>query len=191
MHRREALNKTSWIIKSAIFGPTLLSAIQACRPKVESSNGLQVLNAAQNQLATALADTIIPRTDTPSASDVNVTQFLDLLLKDVFEEQVKEKFLNGLIEFDQECQDATGSRFSDLSPDKQATYLQQVDAEVMSQTYDEEVPFYYTFKHLTTMIYYSSEEGAKQNLDYRPVPGPYEGDIDFQAGDRITIGNHM
>ncbi|MDH3711422.1 MAG: gluconate 2-dehydrogenase subunit 3 family protein [Cyclobacteriaceae bacterium] len=191
MNRRQALHKTSWILKSTLFAPSLLSAIQACRPQVESDNDLQVLDVAQNKLVTAIADTIIPRTDTPGASDVKVHRFLDVLLKDVFEEEVKEKFLSGLSEFNQECQSATGSDFIDLSAGDRGTYLTPLDREVMGQSYEKEVPFYYTFKHLMTTIYFSSEQGAKQNLNYRPVPGPYEGDIAYHPGDKITIGNHM
>ncbi len=191
MNRRTAIRKTTWILKSTIVAPSLLSAIQACKPRVESDIGLQVLDITQNQLVQALADTIIPRTDTPSASDVKVPQFLDLLLKDVFENEVTEKFLSGLAQFDERCQSNTGSNYVDLSIDKQVTYLEQVDDEVMGRQYQTEVPFYYTFKHLTTMIYFSSEQGVKENLKYRPVPGPYEGDIAYHPGDKITIGNHM
>ena len=191
MKRRAALKKTSWILKSTLLAPSLLSAIQACRPRMEQEHGLQVLDGPQNELVQVLSDTIIPRTDTPGATDVKVNQFIDLLLKDVFEKEVKNKFLSGLSEFDQDCQSVTGSFFIELSKDKQVDYLQQVDLKVMSKTYESEVPFYYTFKHLTTMIYFSSEQGVKQNLNYRPLPGPYEGDITYTPGDKITTGNHM
>ena len=191
MKRRSALKKTTWILKSTLLAPSLLSAIQACRPQVEQDLGLLVLDMAQNELIKALADTIIPRTDTPSATDVKVHQFMDLLLQDVFEDEMRDKFLTGLSEYDQDCLSATGSSFIDLNADKQINYLEQVDQEIMGRTYDFEVPFFYSFKHLTTIIYFSTEQGVKQNLNYQPVPGTYQGNVAYQKGDRIMAGNRI
>ena len=191
MDRRTALRKTSWMLKSTLLAPGLLSAIQACREAVQEEGPLLVLSSSQLKLVSALADTIIPPTDTPSASETAVPQFLDLLLQDVFDDEVKQKFLTGLREFDQECLSVTDSNYLDLSAAEQRSYLEQVDAEVMTATYQDEVPFYYSFKHLVTMIYFSSEAGVKQNLQYRPIPGPFKGDMEYNPGEKITLGNHM
>ena len=53
------------------------------------------------------------------------------------------------------------------------------------------IPFYYTFKSLVITIYFSTEQGIKQNLNYTPIPGPYKGSIELKEGDRIRIGNRM
>jgi hypothetical protein len=44
---------------------------------------------------------------------------------------------------------------------------------------DEQSPFFYKLKLLTVLGYYTSEVGATQELSYNPVPGRYEGDVDF------------
>jgi len=53
------------------------------------------------------------------------------------------------------------------------------------------VPFYFTFKQLVITIYFSSEEGVKQNLNYQPIPGSFLGDVGLKAGDKIMVGNQM
>ena len=191
MKRREAIIKTSWILKSAFLAPTILSVLQSCQEEVSKTRNLLVLNNAQDDLVKAISDTIIPRTTTPSASDVKVNYFIDLLLANVFDKEVKLKFLNGLSQFDSTCQSITGNNFVTLSDEERFVYLEKLDREVMGQQYQDSVPFYYTFKHLTITSYFSTEEGIKQNLNYTPIPGPYIGEVTLKAGDKIMIGNRM
>jgi len=191
MNRREAIKKSTWIAKSAIFAPALMSAIQSCERKLSETGKLLVLNDQQHALVKAIADTIIPKTDSPSASEVKVPQFLDLLLKDVFDKEVSEKFLMGLAQFDEDCKDATGKSYTELAQSHQYDYLEQIDLEVMGKEYDALIPFYFTFKQLCVRTYYSTEQGIKQNLNYQPVPGEFQSDIALEAGDKIMVGNQM
>ncbi len=191
MKRREAIKKTTWIAKSAIFAPALMSALQSCEEKLSETGQLLVLNDQQHVLVKAIADTIIPRTDTPSASEVKVPQFIDLLLKDVFDQEVTGKFLTGLQQFDEDCKAATGKLYTQLDQSDRNDYLEQIDREVMGKEYDALIPFYFTFKQLCVRTYYSTEQGIKQNLNYQPVPGQFQGDIELGAGDKIMMGNQM
>ena len=191
MNRREAIKKSTWIAKSAIFAPALMSAIQSCETKLSETEKLLVLNDQQHRLIEAIADTIIPKTDTPSASEVKVPQFLDLLLKDVFDPEVTEKFLTGLEQFDEDCKEASGKSYTQLDQSHRNDYLEQIDREVMGKEYDTLIPFYFTFKQLCVRTYYSTEQGIKQNLNYVPVPGRYQSDIALKAGDKIMVGNQM
>lgn len=189
MKRREAILKTTWILGSAVFGPGLLQAIQGCQPKVSEEQDLMVLNGHQFNLAQSLSDTILPKTDTPSASEVQVPQFLDLLLRDVFDEPVKQHLIDGINLFDEACRSSLGKSFVQLDQAVRNQYLEEKDKEVMSEAYTEEIPFYYTFKQLVIILYFSSADGVKQNLDYRPIPGPFQGDMSLDTSDRIMIGN--
>ena len=176
---------------SAVFGTELLTALQGCSSEANLPDQLLVLSPMQYQLTKVLADTILPRTSSPSASDVKVPEFIDLLLKDIFQEETKENLLGGLTTFDGDCQKAMGKSFHQLSPDEQHDYLIEIDEKVMGKRYTDLVPFYFTFKKLVIDIYYSTEEGIKQNLDYNPIPGRYQGDVLWQPGDKIEVGNEM
>lgn len=183
--------KTSWILKSAFLAPSILGVLQSCREEVSKSMDTLVLGTEQNNLVCAMADTIIPRTTTPSASDVKVNLFIDLLLADVFDKDTKERFLVGLDEFNVSCFAAMGNYYQRLTVEEQHGCLSKVDENVMGQEYGDAVPFYYTFKHLVITSYFSTEEGIKQNLNYTPVPGPYIGELTLKEGDKITVGNKM
>ena len=191
MKRREAIEKTGWILKSAIFTPGLISAIQSCQQKINEPAELFVLDPDGLRLANAIADTIFPGTDAPSASEVGVVTTMDLLLRDVFDQQTSDHILQGLDRFDQDCQSSLGGSFTELEHGQRTEYLEPIDSQVMNESYQDAVPFYYTFKRLCVEIYYSSEQGIKQNLDYQPVPGPYQGDVALKPGDKIAVGNQM
>lgn len=191
MKRREAIIKISWILKSAFLAPTILSVLQSCQEEVSKTENLLVFKNEQDDLVKAIADAIIPRTTSPSASDVKVNYFIDLLLAEVFDKEVKQKILNGLAHFDRTCQSITGNNFVMLSDQERYAYLEKLDREVMEQEYHDSVPFYYTFKHLTITSYFSTEEGVKQNLNYTPIPGSYIGEVALKDGDNIMIGNRM
>lgn len=191
MDRREAVVKMSWMLKSAFLAPTLVTVLQGCQDVVSKAQELLVLNSDENETVIAISDTIIPRTKTPSASDVKVNYFIDLLLKDVFDEQTRQDFLKGLFLFNEDCKATTGSYFSELSDKERVAYLKEVDEDIMGKEYGELVPFYYSFKQLTVTAYFSTKEGAIQNLDYNPVPGPYVGEVECNEDTKIMMGNHM
>ena len=164
MKRREAIEKTGWILKSAILTPGLVATIQSCQPKIKEIKNLLVLDNQQYELVKALVDTIIPRTETPSASDVMVPEFFDLLLNDVFQAEVVDQMLSGLTQFDNDCQTANGNHFVKLDAKARDAYLNQIDGDIMSKQYKDDAPFYFTFKPLVITIYFSTEQGMKQNL---------------------------
>ena len=189
--RRQALGEAGWIAKSAIFSPLILASLQGCKSEGELPAELLVLDEKQFLLAKTLADTILPRTESPSASDVRVPEFLDLVLRDVMTEEIKMQFLKGLEQFDKACQQKSGNSFIDLEENQRVDYLTVIDKKVMEKKYEEEIPFYFAFKKLCVDIYFSTEQGIKENLNYNPIPGSFEGDITLPSDGRIEVGNEM
>lgn len=188
MERREAIVKISWILKSAYLAPSIFTGLLSCKSEVSNSD-LFVFSKQQDELVNAISDTILPRTKTPSASDVKVDKYMDLLLKDVFEKIHKKSFINGLNQFDKNCKAFTGRKFVDLNQTDRYDYLDKLDKKVNAEKKAGFEPFFSRFKNLTVTIYFSTEQGVKQNLNYTPVPGPYLGDVELAAGAKIMIGN--
>lgn len=185
--------KISWMIPSAFLMPSIFGALQGCKDKGRDMESLQVFNGEQCELIKAISDTMIPKTSTPSASEVNVHGYLDLLLKDVFGKRLREAFLKGLNEFEKNCQSCSGKGFVSLDESEKCTYLEEIERECLKRAHEqnEMTPFYLTIKKLVVSIYFSTEQGVKQNLNYVPIPGPYKGEIEYIEGERIMIGNRM
>ncbi|WP_422350969.1 gluconate 2-dehydrogenase subunit 3 family protein [Flagellimonas sp.] len=193
MKRREAIVKISWVLNTALITPSFFAFMQSCREKNVESTAYKVLDIGKLELIKEIADTFLPKTNTPSASEVNVHLYLDLLLKDVFEAKFKKDLIKGLEKFDENCQSIYGRSFVLLDHPDKIDYLEKVETESLKGERErvKGTPFYLTIKKMIIAIYFSTEEGVKQNLNYVPVPGPYIGEVPYNEGDKITIGNHM
>ena len=102
----------------------------------------------------AFVDTIIPRTDTPGASDAGVPLFIDRRL--AANARLAELFRSGMKALDVDAQSRFGATFPALTP------AQQV--ELLTPRQDE--PFFRTMKGLTVDGYYTSEAGLTQELGW-------------------------
>ena len=111
------------------------------------------------------------------------------MLNEVFEDAYKNSFLNGLDEFKENCKAFTGDNFLELNEAEKLDYLHRLDKEAYGVEKADLEPFFSRFKELVVKIYFSTEEGVKQNLNYAPLPGPYKGDVELATGAKIMIGN--
>ncbi len=102
------------------------------------------------QLLSKLVDAIIPRTDTPGASDAGVPLFIDHIASGRTENG--KTLLNGLAALRE-------AGFADASPEQRALLLRK-----LSESSD---PFFRLAKDLTIDGYYASREGLVTELGYQ------------------------
>jgi hypothetical protein len=81
--------------------------------EVAAAYTLKVFSPEERDRVAALVDQIIPRTDTPGASDAHVPEFIDRKLS--LDAALKDRFLNALRAFDGVLKD--GDSFSKLLKD--------------------------------------------------------------------------
>lgn len=116
-------------------------------------------------LIAALADTILPATTTPSASEVGVPAFITLYLEDVAPADMRDRFYAHLNAFNARCEAMYGRPF------------EQMDTEIRNAFFaslcEMRDPFCNQIKYLTLVAYFTSEQGMTLALDYNPIPGSY------------------
>lgn len=112
------------------------------------------LSASELASLTVLVDAIIPRTDTPGASDAGVPATIDHRL--AANPQLAELFRSGIKSLDADAQSRFGSAFSGL------TAKQQV--ELLMVRADD--PFFRMMKDMTVDAYYTSKEGLAGELGW-------------------------
>jgi len=123
-----------------------------------------VLSEHQNRTVDQLSERIIPRTETPGASDVKVNRYIDQMLKAGLEQKEREHFLSGLEWLDKYCRAQRVQPFADLDEAGQAAAL---TAMQNGEAGEEGVRFFRQMKDLTLRGYYTSREGLLQELEYR------------------------
>lgn len=183
MDRREAIRRTAMLMGSAISAPAIMGVLNGCTAKPIIDWKPVFLDEKQAAIISAVAEIIIPRTDTPGANDVGVPAFVDLMLNDVYGSQHKEHFLEGLKEFNAGAKEKYGENFIELASDKQAEYVKGVHAVALSNgpaKGEGNRPFILSVKELTLLGFFTSEPGATQVLQYDPVPGEYKGCVSLK-----------
>ena len=144
----------------------------------------------QLRTVTALADILLPSTETPGASDAGVPAFLDRIVSDWYTEPERTRFLQGLAELDARAEELFGVVFAEATPGGQAALVAELDQQVQAVLRSEaERPagapsaasesFFYQMKNLTLTGYFTSEAGMTEVLEYRVVPGTFQPCIPF------------
>lgn len=183
MHRREVLKYTTILTGTALSAPLVASLISGCQPdmRVERAVGkLSFFNPDEFSLIGALADIILPKTASPSATEMGVHLTIDQMAGTVYKkndrEAYREKFraMSGFL-------DGRRKRgFLKMSP---AERQDRVKALELS---DPTVPAkaregYLEIKQQVIAYYLSSEQIGKEFLNYLPIPGAYEACISLES----------
>ncbi|PGH39630.1 MAG: twin-arginine translocation pathway signal protein, partial [Candidatus Nephrothrix sp. EaCA] len=72
------------------------------------------------------------------------------------------------------------------------SFLKTLDKEASdyakNKKHEEPAHYFTMMKQLTLLGYFTSEIGMTKALRYLPVPGRYDGCVDYKKGDRIQAG---
>lgn len=175
----------------AISAPAIMGVLNGCTAKPNLDWKPAFLTEDQALLVAQVAEIIIPKTDTPGAKEVGVPGFIDVLLKDCYSKEEQDRFIAGLIAFDELAAKEQGDLFVALDADAQQAFVKKAhDAAMAAEkgaNKPEKRPFILTMKELTMLGFFTSEVGATQVLQYVAVPGAYKGCIPVsEAGNGKT-----
>src|ERR1700694_1791372 len=81
MNRRDALRLLATGVALQLAPGNLLAALREARALLATQTTVRPFDLHQHATVTAIAELIIPRTDTPGVTDVRVTEFIDLLVR--------------------------------------------------------------------------------------------------------------
>jgi len=188
MKRRDAIKNIGLSLGYAAAAPTALGILQSCSTHVTSWTP-QFLTTDQGQLIINLVDLILPKTtDAPSASEVNVPEFIDLLALKTFEPQKQKKFKEQLQTVIEELilNEKNTVELKDIAIEKYdallTKYLKSTEAEQKKFNKAEKTVFN-TLKDLrykAVWAYKKSEYVGENVLAYNPIPGGYKSCIDLK-----------
>lgn len=198
MDRRKALRNMGLAMGYTVATPTLIGIMQSCKGETVLEWTPDFFTKDQGAALTKLIDIIIPQTDTPSASEVQVNLFIDKFINEVVEKD-EQDFLKMTMDrfMDKALKDAGKESAADLkekdlektlaealkvTKEERKNMFKEIEAynEALSKgetpSLDDKVSrfsFSNTVRDFTIWGYKTSEYVGEKVLEYRPLPGEY------------------
>lgn len=174
-----------------LLGSAAIPAEAFAAPKKKAKGkpaAKKFFSPSQMALVTALADTLIPATDTPGAVATKAPQLLDSLMTNWASAATKAQILGALPGIEKMALDADKKPFAALTPARRKELLIPYDKTALKTVPRKEKltglaammagpavadPAYGKLKDLIITLYYTSEVAMTQEVIYEHVPGPF------------------
>jgi hypothetical protein len=171
MTRRDALRSCFIITVGATLIPSCL------QDKDKSSIALKniKIDGKQEKLIAELAETIIPKTDTPGAKDVYAHLFILKMVDDCYEKEGQQQFMKGLDEFEKLSKKKFDKSFVELSQPQRVQLVTEVNNNNDNKVDDDVTYFYKAVKRFTSQAYTTSKYYLTSVQEWKLVPGTFKG----------------
>jgi hypothetical protein len=184
MHRRALLQ---WMVASggltafSRFSMADLDALgaDAHRRVLGATVGTGALTASELATVAAIAECIIPRTDTPGATDAGVAAFIDLMLTEWYPAEDLARVRENLIQLDAQSREVASAPFARAAQERQVAIITALDSEVArlrrSDPAAANAHWFGILKYLTVWGYCTSEVAMRELFHSFPPPMAYNG----------------
>jgi hypothetical protein len=179
------MNRRQAIFRITLAGTAATTAVSGYKwYEITKTPDLFVLDK-QRDLIAALAETIIPATDTPGAKDAGVHDFIIMMIKECTGRKEQNKFINGLQDLQGHCLANYGRPYQQCPLKDQESVLWIFEKKgkpfngILGKVQNKFLgrSFFTTLKQYTVEGYCTSQPGATKGLAYVSVPGGYQGCI--------------
>jgi hypothetical protein len=172
MKRRDALRSLALITGGLVLVPSCDFSKEDILSAYQNLN----ITPSLKQLLADIADTIIPAGNIKGAADIEVQDFILVMVNDCMDEEGQKTFMNGLNSFEDFSKKTAGSSLGKLDQkQKESLILSGLSSEDESQK--EIRDFLRTTKRFTTQGFMMSEYIQTQVKPYSLIPGEYKGDV--------------
>ncbi len=167
MNRRVLLKQMAVAAAGALLLP---SCVADPKKATVALNNLNITGEEEELLAN-LASTLIPKTDTPGAREVDAHLFTLIMVDDCMAKPEQETYLTGLRDFDKATKTLSGKSFSRATPSERTDILKTLEEQKESLP-DEIRTFYFTTRQFIIQGYTSSQHFLTDVKPYQLIPGP-------------------
>jgi hypothetical protein len=150
-----------------------------------NSRSVDYFSPQQRQLVAAIAEAIIPRTDTPGAIEAGVPHFIELMVAYWLNDEERNIFNGGLNDMATRIPGEYGKPFEQLGSEQQLAILQGMEEAAsdspwyapgnVRRAFISDAPFICQVKELTIWGFFTSEVGATRVLQYNLMPMRFDG----------------
>lgn len=150
--------------------------------------GGQFFSAKEMTVLTDVAEIMIPKTDTPGATDAHVALVLDGLMLTWAGKKTKVQYKSCLEQIQTIAENTFQYNYLDLSIDSRTKLIEQLDIRAFENKSNYLSASYRKLKEMIFHVYYTSEEA---NPDFVLIPGGYRGNLTKQALEKIKVRGHL
>lgn len=176
MNRREAFKKIGFTTGLVVLTPSMMRLFQSCAQPAATWTPV-FLTSDQGVVLKGLVDTFIPKSDTPSASEVKVPEFIDKYYDEVLDREEQE---TTKVAYNTLVQELKTRYNEDVAKITTENYAELLDSYIGKAGFDKTSPEYMvlsdllgSLKWMTINAYRISETVGETILGYDPVPGGY------------------
>jgi hypothetical protein len=180
MNRRDILKNLSLITGGALILPSCDFFAEKVAIAMNNLN----ITAKQEELLAELVGVIIPDGNIPGAKQLNVQDFVWVMVDDCLEIPDQKRFLTGLDQFVSYSRKSAGRTFSKLSLEKKTRLLQEILATPSNEAINNTGPAeknmadvhfcIRNIKRFTVQGYLQSKYVMTEIMPYSLIPGSYE-----------------
>jgi len=178
MNRRHALRHIALISG----GLALIPSCDFSKEDILAAYENLKITATQKALLAAISDSIIPAGEIKGALDLEVVDFILVMVNDCYTQENREKFTAGLEAFPDYTEKSTGKKFESLSTKEKETFLLEAGALTGDDTPEGKRLasigyFLSSVKRFTIQGYMASEYIQTEIIPYSLIPGEYNGAV--------------
>jgi hypothetical protein len=185
MNRRDAISRVALLVGGTVIGAEFF--LSGCKNEEKYGSSVD-FNEKDIAYLDEIAETIIPKTNTPGAKDAKVGAFMAVMVKDCYTEDQQKTFLDGMGTINEASNKKFKNGFMAITPEERKLLLIGVDQEAKdwqkSKKHEDPNHYFHLMKQLTLLGYFTSEPGATQALNYVAIPGRYDACIPYNKGDK-------
>jgi len=207
--RRDAIRLVTGLLGgAAIAGSDRLLAYSFDEAALSRTmiQGTAAFTAANVALLDEIAETILPETSTPGAKAAKTGAFMALMVTDVYTEEQRQVFIDGVRQVNAASMRAHGIDFMTASAAQRLAVVEALDREQKAAmdarlpepvnrapaapaAPDEPAHYFRMMKELALLGFFTSEIGCTKALRYIEAPGRYDPCAPLTPGDRSWAGH--
>jgi hypothetical protein len=174
-NRRVAIQKLLLIWAGVALLPSCLHNEQ----KVSIPLKLIRIDPDDESMLAELAETILPKTDTPGAKDLSAHLFALKMVDDCYSKTNQDKYIQGMKDFESYVMKKTGKSFAENDAAERQTIVADLDQQKSSD--DGMAFFYQATKKLTIQAYTTCEYFMTKIRGYKMIPGKFQGCVPLKT----------
>lgn len=174
INRREALKRVGYLLGSAVSAPVALGFLNGIQAKPGITWKPDFFTESQAKSISIVTDIIMPKTDTPAASELGVPKYIESIVGTIWGPFERDRFMKGFEYFLERAKDDLRTDFHKASATMQKAFVEKRHRQIFGDDIDwSKRPFLWSMKELTITGYCTTEIGATELLQHLTIPGEY------------------